>query len=835
MPIPPSTSKSADSVPDTSVSSSASEAGKKEMASMKPLLSRILAVAVTLLVLGVIIGVFAMFHLDRLIEQLELKSYDLRAQILWGSSIQRPSKDIVILQFDDPSLSVLSDDFGTWPWPRDVHARMIRYLNKVGARRILYDIMFVSHRKGEEKQDKALADIFRASPNVYLSMNFDQGLEQNRKLGKDLTPHDIELLRPLSIPLQSDLAHVSHDSRLHLRYEPDGSVFFDNDHMTFNHYRSILPELLSVGKNIAIINHGADEDGVSRGNPLFFRFRYNAFLQTTHLPIQRKANGWWYDTQGQRTDADGYLLQRSTYPIDKRRPNGTFFDKAPGTPQIVDKEGYLMDDYGHFIYKRALKPSYLYFPYLGFRVMLDLKYPGKLPSIRLTANGHLKFGSDDIPLSANGDCLVTWYNVSLVREDQQRSQQEMMRYIENLKTTIQSLEQDLQVHPSDRIQRQNLAVHRQELQKAEFIEQRLDQMLKRDFVPQPYRTIAAWEVIRAMRRAEAGLPATTDDKILGENLRNKIVFVGTTAVATYDIKNTPIYSSFPGVIFQATLFDNLYHDKGRYMQRATPITNQWITIAICLLAAGLTLRVRSALVGVLTTVNIAILYILAAIILYQSMSLWINVAMPIVALIITTTLTFIAKYMLRNKDYEKTYALATTDGMTGLYNHRFFQDAMRQSIDQANRFKHSFSVLLIDIDFFKRFNDTYGHQTGDEVLRHVARKLQKSVRVIDIVARYGGEEMAIILARATQEEALSVASKIVKAVAEESHLIGNGEAKQVTISCGIATYPDHGLTASQLIEVADAGLYRAKTNGRNQVGSLPEQSDISAPPSEKTA
>ncbi|MFM9577861.1 diguanylate cyclase, partial [Streptomyces turgidiscabies] len=85
--------------------------------------------------------------------------------------------------------------------------------------------------------------------------------------------------------------------------------------------------------------------------------------------------------------------------------------------------------------------------------------------------------------------------------------------------------------------------------------------------------------------------------------------------------------------------------------------------------------------------------------------MWINIAMPLVALLVTTTTTFMLKYFLRNKDYEKTYALATTDSMTGLYNHRFFQDHMRLSIEQANRFKHKFSLVLIDIDFFKKFND----------------------------------------------------------------------------------------------------------------------------------
>jgi diguanylate cyclase (GGDEF)-like protein len=410
-------------------------------------------------------------------------------------------------------------------------------------------------------------------------------------------------------------------------------------------------------------------------------------------------------------------------------------------------------------------------------------------------------------------------------------QQDLAHYVDILHVKIRELEQEQEnarkktpaPSASRQVRRigQALLARRMELQKAEAVQQRLEQLLKADSTPQPYRTVSAWEVVRAMRRAEAGLPPTPEDVELQRRLRNKTIFVGTTAVATYDIKNTSIHSSLPGVILQATLFDNLNRNDGRYVQRATPAANLWITLFICLLAAGLTFRIRSALVGILTTANIGVLYVLLAIILYQSFSLWVNIAMPLLALIVTTTLTFIAKYILRDKDYEKTYALATTDSMTGLYNHRFFQESIHQSIEQASRLKQPFSLLLIDIDLFKRFNDTYGHQAGDTVLRHVARKLQRTVRSLDIVARYGGEEIAIILTRTDEEEALAVARKIVRAVAEEGCPIAEGVTRNVTISCGVATYPRHGGTPSQLIEVADAGLYHAKKNGRNRVGAVP--------------
>jgi diguanylate cyclase (GGDEF)-like protein len=792
-----------------------------ENSSFRKILNQLIAGGLTFLVLAVIFGTFALFHIDRMVEQLELKSYDLRAQVQWGEPNKRPSSDVVILQFDDSSLNVLNDEFGVWPWPRDVHARMIHFLNKVGVRSLLYDIMFVSHRKGSEEADEELVNAFQQYSNVYLSMNFDNELAESQKLGKDLTPSDIELLKPLSINLHSELNKATQGTPLKLKREPDNTVFFDNNHMTFNHYRSIMPSLLSTGRNIGIINHGADDDGVSRSNPLFFRFKYHPFVKTQHLPLT-ETNGQWYDAQGNLVDSDGYLFEKSIYLPVVQTKDGLYQDQNPNFPQQVDKDGYLMDGYGHHIYKRENTTQFMYFPYLGLRAVLDLKFGKNQPNLTLTRDGHLKFKNYDIPLNTNGDFLVNWYNVNVSWEEYRKNLRELKAYSDVLldrKRDIEAKAKNLSKNsPELKKAQQELSDNHKELQKVQDLQTMLDEALKSDYTPQPYKMVSAWEVIRTMKKEEAGLPLAPEDIALKKDLKDKVIFVGATAVAAYDIKNTSIHSTMPGVVLQANLFDNLYQNDGRYIQRVDPNINFIVTIFICLLAAGCTFKMRSALAGLLTTANVAVLYVLLTIILYQSMNLWINIAMPLVSLIITITITFMLKYILRDKDYEKTYALATTDSMTGLYNHRFFQEHMRRSIDQANRFKHKYSLLLIDIDFFKKFNDTYGHQAGDEVLRHVARKLKKTVRNVDVVARYGGEEMAIILDRANEEEALAVAQKIVRAVAEEAYPIAEGVAKHVTISCGVATYPTHGDSPSQLIEFADAGLYRAKENGRNQVG-----------------
>ncbi len=808
-----------------------------EKTSFKRRLQRIVAGTVTIVVIAIIFGLFSMFHLDRFVEQLELKTYDLRTQLQWGKPTEHPDPNIVILQFDDASLNALSDDYGVWPWPRDVHAHMIDFLNGLGVHSLLYDIMFVSHRKGNETGDQLLVNTFARYRNVYLSMNFDNELDQSRKLGKDLTPIDIERLRPISIQVHSELNQAPADTSLKLKKDADGTVFFDNDHMTFNHYRSIMPELLGVKRNIGIINHGADEDGISRSNPIFFRFQYQAFHKSVFLPLTKR-QGRWYDNAGNRTDADGYRLQRSAFLPSTIHKDGTRTDHNPNGMDFVDNEGIVLDAFGTPVYERDAKLSTLFLPYLGLRAALEDHFNHTIPPATLTAEGHLRFPGYDIPLRENGDYLVRWYNVNLTRQGQIHDLGMLKTYGSKLQKEIATIQTQahlpavLENTPDANQRRQLMQGKLNQLQteqkKIGIVAPLLQQSLDAEYYPQPYKLVSAWEVIRIMKKTEAHVPLNAEDQALEQLLKGKTVFIGATAVAAYDIKNTSLHASMPGVVLQTTLFDNIRQNHGSYIRRLSPKLNMLITALLCILAAACTLRMRSALTGMLLILNIAVIYVLIATTVYQEYQLWLNIAMPVTSLVITTLLAFILKYILRDNDYEKTYALATIDSMTNLYNHRFFQEHMVRSIEQSVRFKHKFSLVLIDIDFFKKFNDAYGHQAGDEVLRHVARKLQSTVRNVDIVARYGGEEMAVVLERATEEEALLIADKIVKAIAEEAYPIAEGVAKHVTISCGVATYPTHGQSPSTLIEFADNGLYRAKENGRNQVGS-----QFPAPPESK--
>jgi len=157
------------------------------------------------------------------------------------------------------------------------------------------------------------------------------------------------------------------------------------------------------------------------------------------------------------------------------------------------------------------------------------------------------------------------------------------------------------------------------------------------------------------------------------------------------------------------------------------------------------------------------------------------------------------------------------DGMTGLYNRRFLEEFIDQVMGQAQRENETYSVLMIDIDFFKMVNDTYGHDIGDKVIVKLGEILQESIRNSDLAIRYGGEEFLILLHNATDEGTLKVAHKIHSDFAKTIFDTGNAQTMQKTLSIGIAKFPQDGNTIWKCIKYADTALYEAKNTGRNKV------------------
>jgi len=166
------------------------------------------------------------------------------------------------------------------------------------------------------------------------------------------------------------------------------------------------------------------------------------------------------------------------------------------------------------------------------------------------------------------------------------------------------------------------------------------------------------------------------------------------------------------------------------------------------------------------------------------------------------------------------------DGLTGLYNHRYFHDRLDEELTRAERYGHNVSLLMIDIDHFKFYNDNYGHLMGDRVLKELAGILKGRIRHSDIVARYGGEEFCIVLPYHRKEEATIVAERIREAVKKYPFLYEELQPEgDLTVSIGIATFPNDAYERLQLIDCADKALYRAKGEGRNRVIKYSEELD----------
>ena len=157
------------------------------------------------------------------------------------------------------------------------------------------------------------------------------------------------------------------------------------------------------------------------------------------------------------------------------------------------------------------------------------------------------------------------------------------------------------------------------------------------------------------------------------------------------------------------------------------------------------------------------------------------------------------------------------DPLTGLFNRRHMEESLERELQRAARSHRPVTVLMIDIDHFKRFNDTFGHEAGDVLLRELGSILKAQIRGGDIACRYGGEEFLLILAETGLEAAQQRAERLGE-LSKGLHIRHHGETlRRITISTGLACFPEHGTSAAQIVKAADEALYRAKTEGRDRV------------------
>lgn len=312
------------------------------------------------------------------------------------------------------------------------------------------------------------------------------------------------------------------------------------------------------------------------------------------------------------------------------------------------------------------------------------------------------------------------------------------------------------------------------------------------------------------------LKAVENNDIKAFDFHNKIVYFGATAASLFDIKTIPVDKVYPGVEVQATYVNNLLD--GSLIKQCPEYVNILAGLLLALLTVIFVMKIQSMPTAFGLSVTISAFYVMFAYELMRFKYYWIKIVSPLSIVLFAFILAVIVKYLIKSRDFDTQYKLATTDGLTELYNHRYFQEQMQRFASHSDRYNTVFSLIIIDIDFFKKFNDNFGHQSGDAVLRQVAFALKKNVRATDIVCRYGGEEMSIILPNTKNEEAVAIANKLCTIIGTKKCKLANGKESNVTISLGVSTYGEEdGLTPTELIASADKRLYHAKENGRNRV------------------
>ncbi|RIX53408.1 GGDEF domain-containing protein [Paenibacillus nanensis] len=179
---------------------------------------------------------------------------------------------------------------------------------------------------------------------------------------------------------------------------------------------------------------------------------------------------------------------------------------------------------------------------------------------------------------------------------------------------------------------------------------------------------------------------------------------------------------------------------------------------------------------------------------------------------------YLSQFLAKAKAYfDKVEREATVDFLTGLHNHRTFDQKFNTSLQAAEEKQDCLSIALVDIDYFKKVNDRYGHSNGDAVLKQLGDLLMQTARTFDIVSRNGGEEFSVLMYDTPHEHALSIAEKFRIAVEQHHFRLNDGQSIRLTVSIGVATYPD--TNRDDLIDQADGALYQAKTDGRNAVRS----------------
>ncbi len=306
--------------------------------------------------------------------------------------------------------------------------------------------------------------------------------------------------------------------------------------------------------------------------------------------------------------------------------------------------------------------------------------------------------------------------------------------------------------------------------------------------------------------AEPAIPA--------DAFKDKVCFVGTSAAGLFDIRPTPLEPAYPAVGVHLNVYQNLIDQK---FIHAFGKGQNLLVLLVLLLVLLNVIRIESHFKSVLWALGLMAGFIVTAIGSFVLLDLWINMVYPLVFIFLAYFFVTVYNQLSVTIEKAKLFKLATRDSLSGLFNIGHFKLLLKAEIMTIQlRREKKLSIIMSDVDNFKSTNDTYGHVTGDAVLREVAKAFQANSRALDVPARYGGEEFILMLPGANEEEAAKVANKIREAIAAKIFFHEKGDFNK-TISFGVTRVSPDDSDIESLVARADRALYEAKHSGKNKV------------------
>jgi diguanylate cyclase (GGDEF)-like protein len=313
---------------------------------------------------------------------------------------------------------------------------------------------------------------------------------------------------------------------------------------------------------------------------------------------------------------------------------------------------------------------------------------------------------------------------------------------------------------------------------------------------------------------EGRVPSITPDKI-----KDKICVIGLTALGLTDIKANPIEGAYPAVGVQTNIINSILTKQ--FVRPVDPKWNRIVLLAIGL-AVSLFFMFSRQVFALVFGLGLGLLWVLFSFWLFATHGIWIYAMNPLLLIFSLFVFSAVFSITIGKREQERLFALATRDGLTGLYVIRHFRSLLNDAVIEARKKQTPLSIALFDIDHFKKINDTHGHIAGDAVLKHLARVVHTAVQIPgdkgerNVPARYGGEEFIVMFKNCNLTDAAFTYGEKIRREIENTVFEYEGKTIPLTVSLGVATLGPKETVPDLMVIRSDAALYRAKEGGRNR-------------------